>query len=287
MDAIGYFEEMAAGLNNSEIQEWKRAGNRVVGTVCSNIPEEVLHAAGLLPLRLRAPGLQETSSADSHLHSINCSYTRSVLELLLRGELGFLDGLVTTNTCDHMLRLAGELQDKAELPFIHYFSMYHSLGESSGEWFVLETEKLLRHIEESFATNVSEEDLRQSISVYNRTRRLMARLDEMRKSDSPSLSGAEYLQIVLAGMSTPREKFNDKLEALLPELEGRRSGEAGQPRLMVVGGACDAPEFIDFIERKGARVVADGLCFGMRHYQGLVDENVRPSLQAIAARYTS
>ena len=98
MEALRYFKEMSAELNNAEIKEWKGAGNRVVGTVCSCIPEEVLHAGGLLPLRVRAPGLQETSTADSHLHRMNCSYTRSVLELLLRGELGFLDGLVTTNT---------------------------------------------------------------------------------------------------------------------------------------------------------------------------------------------
>lgn len=45
----------------------------------------------------------------------------------MRGELFSLDGLVTTNTCDHMLRLAGELGDKTTFP-VHYFSMYHTLG---------------------------------------------------------------------------------------------------------------------------------------------------------------
>ena len=141
MKGLKYFEETASELGNAEVREWKRAGKRVVGTVCSNIPEEVLHAGGLLPLRLRAPGLQDTSSADSHLHRINCSYTRSVLEVLLRGELSFLDGLITTNTCDHMLRLAGELQDKANFP-VHYFSMYHVLSEPAGEWLILEMDPI-------------------------------------------------------------------------------------------------------------------------------------------------
>jgi benzoyl-CoA reductase subunit C len=287
MEGLRYFAEMAAGLNNPEVHAWKQGGRRVVGTVCSNIPEEVLYAAGLLPLRLRAPGLQDTSSADSYLHRINCSYTRSVLELLLRGDLGFLDGLVTTNTCDHMLRLAGELEDKSEFPFVHYFSMYHTLGKSAREWFILEMQKLVHHMEETFGAKVSDADLWRSISVYNRTRKLMDRLNELRKTDPPALSGAEYLNVVLAGMSIPRETFNERLEALLPKLEGRVSGAAGQPRLMIVGGACDAPGFIDFIERKGATIVADGLCFGMRHYQGLIDENARSPLEAIADRYTS
>lgn len=287
MESLEYFAEMASELNNPEVRQWKRAGGRVAGTVCSNIPEEVLHAGGLLPLRLRAPGLQDTSSADAELHRMNCSYTRSVLELLLRDELAFLDGLVTTNTCDHMLRLAGELQDKASLPFVHYFSMYHTLGDSSKEWFVLEMEKLITHIEETFGNRISDDELRQSIGVYNRTRALMYRLDELRKNDPTPLSGAEHMQIVLAGMSIPRDNFNKRLEEVLPELEGRRVGGPGKPRLMIVGGGCDSPDFIDFIESKGATVVADGLCFGMRHYQGVVDENAKGPLQAIAGRYTN
>jgi len=286
METLRYFEEMATALNSTEIQEWRAAGNRVVGTVCSCIPEEVLHAGGLLPVRVRAPGLQETSTADSHLHRMNCSYTRSVLELLLRGELAFLDGLVTTNTCDHMLRLAGELQDKSEFPFVHYFSMYHALGTSAREWFVMEMQKLMSHMEEAFGIEVTDDQLRRSISVYNRTRGLMARVNELRKKDPPPISGAEYMQIVLTGMSIPRERFNDRLEALLPQLEKRQSGEPGEPRLMVIGGACDAPEFIEFIERRGARVVADLLCFGLRHYQGTIDENAEAPLIAIADRYT-
>ncbi|RJP68009.1 MAG: 2-hydroxyacyl-CoA dehydratase [Candidatus Abyssobacteria bacterium SURF_17] len=287
MEDLRYFAEMASELNNAEIQAWKRAGKRVIGTVCSNIPEELIYAAGILPIRLRAPRLQDTSSADSLLHRINCSYTRSVLELLLRGELGFLDGIVTTNTCDHMLRLAGELQAEARMPFIHYFSMYHALGKAADEWFVLEMEKLKGSLEQAFSMKISDDDVRRAIFVYNRTRRLMGQLNEFRKADPPPLSGTEYFQIVLAGMSTPREQFNDRLEALLPLIQSRRAGGAVQSRLMVVGGGCDAPEFIEFIERKGARIVTDGLCFGMRHYSGTIDENDANPLHAIALRYTN
>ena len=95
------------------------------------------------------------------------------------------------------------------------------------------------------------------------------------------------MRIVLAGMSMPRETFNERLEALLPQLEGRRSEEPTRPRLLVVGGACDLPEFIGFIEGKGADIVADDLCFGARNYRGLVDEDGADPLGTIAERYTN
>jgi benzoyl-CoA reductase/2-hydroxyglutaryl-CoA dehydratase subunit BcrC/BadD/HgdB len=199
--------------------------------------------------------------------------------------LSFLDGFVTTNTCDHMLRLAGELKDKAGMPLVHYFSMYHTFNDAAKEWFASEVQGLVEAIEKSLAVKITEEDLRCSIEVYNKTRTLLARLDELRKKDPPAVSGAEHMRIVLAGMSMPREHFNDKLEALLPQLEDRQSGEPGKPRLMVVGGACDIPEFIGFIEDRGANIVADGLCFGMRHYRELIDEGGGDPLGAIVKRY--
>jgi benzoyl-CoA reductase subunit C len=285
MDTMKYFSEIASGLNNPELQKWKQAGGSVMGTVCSNIPEEVLYAAGILPIRLRAPGLQDTSNADARLHRINCSYVRSVLELALRGDLAFLDGVIATNTCDHMLRLGAELQEKAGLPFFHNFSMHHALVESSEEWFSGEMRQMLHALEQAVGKSISEDDLRNAIRVYNRTRELMRRVNELRKNDPPSLTGAEYLRLVLAGMSTPREWFNEQLVALLPALQKRAGVAEKMPRLMIVGGACDLPDFIDFIEQKGAVVVADGLCFGMRHYDGIIAEDDPEPVRAITRRY--
>jgi benzoyl-CoA reductase/2-hydroxyglutaryl-CoA dehydratase subunit BcrC/BadD/HgdB len=88
-------------------------------------------------------------------------------------------------------------------------------------------------------------------------------------------------------MSTPWEIFNKQLEAALPALAERRAGEPGRPRLMLVGGGCDSADFVDFIESKGATVVADALCFGMRHFQGVVEEDAEEPRRAIAERYTN
>ena len=74
MEGLKYFDHIASRLDNEEIQAWKRSGRRVIGTVCANIPEEVLQASGLLAVRLRAPGLQDTANADSRMHRINCTY---------------------------------------------------------------------------------------------------------------------------------------------------------------------------------------------------------------------
>jgi benzoyl-CoA reductase/2-hydroxyglutaryl-CoA dehydratase subunit BcrC/BadD/HgdB len=115
----------------------------------------------------------------------------------------------------------------------------------------------------------------------------MEQLNDLRKKDPPLLSGEDYLHIVLAGMTIPRERFNERIERLVDDYAGRRTEGEPLPRLMILGGSCDVPEFIGFIESKGANVVADGLCFGMRYYQGLVTNGNQNPISAIAERYVS
>ena len=67
MEGLQFFSEIASTLENPEIETWKKAGGQVIGTTCTNIPEELIHAAGLLPVRLRAPGLQGTRALQGAL----------------------------------------------------------------------------------------------------------------------------------------------------------------------------------------------------------------------------
>ena len=287
MEQLTYFESLAQSLSNTEVLSWREKGGGIIGLLCSGIPEEIIHAAGLLPMRVRASNLSNTKNADAHLHRINCSYTRSVLESLLTGQLDFLDGLVTANTCDHHLRLVSEIEEKSPLKFFHYFRVNHTLGPGGKEWLIQEMKKLAEQLQRAFNVSISEDNLRETISIYNRTRSLMNRLNDLRKKDPPLLTGMEFMHIALTGMSIPREIFNQKLEALLPELEKRDLPDHRLPRLLIIGGACDSSDFIDFIESRGAHIVADGLCFGLRHYGGLIRETAEDPWEAIAERYLS
>ena len=39
MQELQYFDEVASDLYNGDLRSWKEAGNRIVGTVCSNFLE--------------------------------------------------------------------------------------------------------------------------------------------------------------------------------------------------------------------------------------------------------
>src|SRR5512145_2232702 len=98
-------KETARSLQNAFVRERKKDGGRVVGYSCTFIPEEILHAAGLLPFRLRGIGTTSLSIGDSYFGAVNCSLPKCMLQLAGQGSYRFLDGAIITNGCDSMRRL--------------------------------------------------------------------------------------------------------------------------------------------------------------------------------------
>src|SRR5512140_3719117 len=99
------FRRWTGVLEDELVSESKAAGRRIVGFFCAHAPEELLWAAGLLPLRMRGTGSEDTSCADQYLGSVNCGFVRHTLNRVAAGDLAFLDGLLLTNSCDHLRRL--------------------------------------------------------------------------------------------------------------------------------------------------------------------------------------
>ena len=95
-------------------------------------------------------------------------------------------------------------------------------------------------MEQHFGVEITDAKLKDAIDVYNETRRLLRKLYALRQSQSPPLTGAETLNVVVAATSMPREQYNDLLSRLLGELSGRKVAPNYRARLMISGGGgCD------------------------------------------------
>ena len=80
-----------------EAGKLKDEGQQIIGWLCTYVPEEIIHAAGMFPFRVIG-GSPETPRADAYLYSNNCTFVRNCLEEGLNNSLDFLDGIVACNT---------------------------------------------------------------------------------------------------------------------------------------------------------------------------------------------
>jgi bzd-type benzoyl-CoA reductase N subunit len=267
------------------MKRWKEKGKKVVGWLCNYVPEEVIHAAGMLPVRLTADSKElEMPDGDAYLHIYSCSFTRSIFQLAREGQFDFIDGFVATAMCDGSRRLADVLNEYKILPLIYTLGVPRKFGDRAEALYRGEILNCKKKIEDFFDIKISDEAIKQSISIYNRTRQLLRRLYGLRKSSNPPISGAEILEVLNASVRMDREEFNPILEKLLQELEQRRIPSEDKIRLMIDGSILNNVEFIKGIEDLGGLVVVDGVCNGARYWEGTVEDGFEP-ISALAHYY--
>jgi len=277
------FRRWTGPIENEQVMEWKAGGGRVAGFFCAHAPEELLWAAGILPIRMRGTGSEDTSAADQYLGAVNCSFVRHTLSRVLGGDLAFLDGLLLTNSCDHLRRVSDICTAKRVAPFCHHIDVPHVSSDSSLARLTAQLRALKERLESSFAVAITDEKLAAAVALYNRTRGLLDRASRLRAEDPPRATGSEVLAMAVAAASMPKDRFNALLAPRLEQLEAGNGAAPRGPRLMIVGGELDDPVYLEVIESLGATIVADQLCWGSKTFSTLTDERIDP-IEAIARR---
>lgn len=272
-------------LRNSYIDDWKKQGKKVVGYTCSYLPEEILHAAGILPIRLKAIGSAETSRADVHMPKFHCLFSRHLLDQGLSESYDFLDGVIFSTSCDQLRRMYDVWNKLLSFPYQTIMVMPYSYDKEDFEWYMEhEVGRLKDDLEKVYGAEISDDSLKEAIAVCNRTRDLQARLYEMRGEASPRIKGTDTHKMVLAASAMPKDTYNRLLEEAMEELGRREPITDCRARILIGGSVIDQPDLIEIIEDAGGLIVTDVLCSGTKWTEDKVETQGDP-LSAIAKRY--
>ena len=277
--------DIAASERNDYLMRAKRSGRKVIGFFCSYVPEEIIHAAGFIPYRMRAVASSGTEKGDIYFSSLNCTFVRHCFDKALKGDFDFLDGIVFLNGCDHTRRLYDNWR-YADIPpvFRYMFVAPHKTGTTAEKRFNDEIGVFKKELERHFNVTISDETLASSIKLYNRKRALLQSIYETGKSREVPLRGSEFLRLMLALTAMPVEDSIALLEELKGEIQGRSTARTGDLRIFLASGCVEEPDHLELIEELGASIVADNICLGARNFNLAVSEDDEP-VPSLAKRY--
>jgi len=267
------------------------SGRKMVGYVCTYVPEELILAAGAHPFRLfGATG--EMGNADAHLQAYCCSLVRGIMAEGLKGGTDFLDGMVFPHTCDSIQRLSDLWRMNVPQGFHLDAVLPVKLDtESARRYFVDVLRRLRRELERELSVEIGDDKLRQATVLMNEIRGHLRRIYELRSDNPALLSGDALYTAVKAVMIMDRQSGSALLARLAQEMAARSAslpaaaaGKLPPIRLFMTGGICNHPRIHRFIEDAGGAVVWDDLCTGARYFDTPVALDNDP-LEAIAARY--
>ena len=298
-EAMAYFDQAALNTFTSRVDELKahkRNGSKIVGTFCTFVPEEIILAAGAIPIRLSAATERTISDAEIVLPREICPMIKSFAGLILNKRLCFselVDFLVGETTCDGKKKLWEILQH--HIP-VHVMEVPQKKVLASKELWTREVFFLKERMEAESGNKITAQGLKEATRILGRKRQALERLARLRRSKLPPISGKDASLVYQVSLLDDIERFTEKLENLCDELEERVDAEKGvadpsSPRILITGCPMVIPDWKlhHIIETSGAVVVCEDTCSGARtHVDPMVDWNADTlvmQVKSIADRY--
>ncbi|MFQ5844546.1 MAG: 2-hydroxyacyl-CoA dehydratase, partial [Planctomycetota bacterium] len=245
------------------VRRWREAGGKVLGHFQVYFPEEIAHAAGMLPVKVRG-GTMDAVQAESRFGSYLCSILRTSLELALTGRLE-LDMFVTHPICDAARNLAAIWGRNFSYPCQILYLPQNANSGHSATYLHDEYARLLREVEGVAGRRVTTDDLRRSLALFNRNRALLRELYAIKRETPWLLAMDEAYVLTAVGGLVPREEHNELLRAALPMIRERPQHKQDRIRVVFEGGFCEQPP-LDLLRTVGRScyVVDDDLLIGLR-----------------------
>ncbi len=259
----------------SAVQRWKEAGGKVVGHFQVYFPQELVHAANMLPVKICGAPVEPTD-AEARFGSYLCSILKTSLELALNGTLA-LDMFVTHPICDAARNLAAVWSRNFEYPCQILYLPQNANSCGAAEYLRSEYARLLQELEKISGNKVTDEGLQRSIQLFNRTRALVREIYDIKRHTPWRISAEDAYSLVAVGGFIPVEEHLELLEVVVPMLSNREVKAEDRIRVVFEGGFCEQPP-LDLIRMIGRAcyVVDDDLLIGLRWFTEEVADDGDP-----------
>ncbi len=264
-----YFEGLLDEAANELVRAADAQGQHAVGYTCYHMPEVLLNLDNCFSVRLRAPHTGSMDISTYYLTNYLCGYSKALVERGIEGGYSFLSALAGTETCSEMNRALEhfellQLVDRPEF-FVSYVDVPFKVTEHGLRHYENQlTKKLLEPLHERYGTDISDASIRRAVAEHNEVCRIISEIGDLRKLDSPPVTGYEFHVLCLVSYCCPKALILPKLRETLEEIKGRAVDEKPpfRARIVVVGSEIDDTDFTKTVEQSGALIVADRFCFG-------------------------
>lgn len=272
----------AAANPRKQMDAYLAAGEKVVLTAPVYVPEEIIHAMGLVPMGAWGADLPLARSKE-YFPAFICSIMQSILELGIRGNYKGASAIVIPSLCDS-LKCLGENWKYAvpSIPFIPMTYPQNRWGEVGTAYTKAGYERVIADLEKATGAKFDEEKLAASIRLYNRHNDAMRRLEQALPLH-PEITARQRSDLFKSAFFLKKETHTALVEDLMAQWgEGSQAGE--KVPMMTTGILCDSPALLDIFDELGLQIVADDVAAESRQYRTDTPDGMAP-LDALSEKF--
>jgi benzoyl-CoA reductase/2-hydroxyglutaryl-CoA dehydratase subunit BcrC/BadD/HgdB len=280
----------------AELAAARAKGAKVVGWLSYAIPEEIIHALGLIPIRIGTGGDDRLVEIGArYISTKNCVFVREAVGLFAENKDPYIvnsDLVAFDAACLQLFRTAEVVEHYFKINTLVLGVPRNFYWPEAKEYFWKELEHFTGKLEELAGARLDRQRLAASIELYNGIRESIRELYRYQAGADAKITWSEAYDVVHAGFYLDRLEYSALLRELLTELK-EKQGEPvitpkfGEARIFLSGSVIPPKDrkLIDIIEKVGGRIVGDDLWSGLVPH---LDVDIKePTVKGIADAYLS
>lgn len=251
----------------------KETGKGTVGVMPVYAPEEIIHAAGFLPVGMWG-GQKTISKARAHMLPFGCSIMQAVMELELEGAYDDLEAVIFSVPCDTLKCMSQKWQGKSpSITFTHP----QNRKIAAAVPFLMEEYKLLkRRLENLLGVSISNEALQNSIAVYNENRRVMREFCDVAAEYPQIIDPIKRHAVIKARWFMEKSKHTALVKELVAKLKKQPVQKWTGKKVVLTGIMAEPNGLLSIFKDFNFAVVADDLAQESRQFRIDVPEGKDP-----------
>ena len=238
---------------------YKAQGKKIIGVLPYYAPEELVYAAGMVPMGIWGSNNKNISRAKEYCATFYCTIAQLALEMLLDGTLDVLDGLITPTICDTLRPMSQNFRVAMEgkLPCIFLAHPQNRRPAFGLQFTVDQYMHVKNELEKISGEPISDEALRNAIKVYNKSRAARRKFSKLASEHCDVISAVSRSAVYRASWFMLKDEYTEKLEQLNAELEKLPAANWTGKKIVTSGIICDNPKLMQILDDNKIAIAAD------------------------------
>ena len=238
---------------------YKAQGKKIIGVLPYYAPEELVYAAGMVPMGIWGSNNKTISRAKEYCATFYCTIAQLALEMLLDGTLDVLDGLITPTICDTLRPMSQNFRVAMEgkLPCIFLAHPQNRRPAFGLQFTVDQYMHVKNELEKISGEPISDEALRNAIKVYNKSRAARRKFSKLASEHCDVISAVSRSAVYRASWFMLKDEYTEKLEQLNAELEKLPAANWTGKKIVTSGIICDNPKLMQILDDNQIAIAAD------------------------------
>ncbi|HWQ80049.1 MAG TPA: 2-hydroxyacyl-CoA dehydratase family protein [Anaerovoracaceae bacterium] len=264
---INQLEEAALHPAKTVAESMKQTKKKGVGCFPIYTPEEIVYAAGYLPVGVWG-GKTEIALADKYLQGFCCSIMRVNLEFGMKGTYNLLKAVIIPAFCDTLKCVCENWKAAVpQVPVIPIVYPQNRLLKSGFVYMVDEFNRVKKEFEKLKGSEITEDDLNQAFDIYENYRETMRSFAEVVKDYPVTMNARTRHLIIKAGYFMDKKYYTEMIRDLTEALKRMPPEEFKGIKIVATGYLGEPVELLDVFVGNNIAVAADDFAQESRQFR--------------------